>query len=1024
MPFGWLYGSRVAKRRVQRVSDVITVQGSFLPYGATGIFFVWGLALDGRGRYRPTDVEALYPLLAGLLHAHTLTCTLRVPEGKRMVSVKVPGVAISVGNAAQWLMQLPVADGGGPLHLGRSLQVFRTAAQFVLELLGRGRVVPALRAEAGALSAGWQLCASEPIDAERMARLEAAMPEVCRAVIPPDRNPKKYHAPSHHELLTGFMEAATTALATQAIAEQALSLGEGGGERSTLAHWLRALSGQEKADLPPGLPDAYRLYKAVDSWTAPVTGVRGHSTLRTGIRLNLPGDDQESNFEVELILQTATVPPVTIPAQAAWEALGGELVIGDDRYAHAEKRLLADLPAMAGLYPPLEPLCSAAAPGRVRVGLAEVVALLTEGAELLQEAGFPVLLPAALVRAGSLRAKLNIKPAGSAEPKIGLSQLVDVDWELALGGLPISHGELQRLAELRRPLVAHDGRWVQVDEKALETALKHVETHSKRMELGTALRLGAATRDRAAADRSAAEEGTARAAAKTDPIIMEATTGIGWVADLLTRLRAPGRMEEVPVPAGFQGSLRPYQQRGLNWLAFLRRYGLGACLADDMGLGKTVQVTALLLHEREQKWTSRPTLLVCPVSLVGNWRRELARFAPGLKVLVHHGSGRTTHEAFAASAYLHDVVITTYAVAAQEAKGLRAVAWAGIIADEAQNLKNPATRHAQSLRQLPADYRIALTGTPVENHLGDLWALFSFLNPGLLGGAEPFRREFAIPIERLGDAEAAERLGHLVQPFLLRRVKSDPAIIQDLPEKLEAAVYVNLTLEQAALYEAVVQQTLDRVNDAVGIQRHGAVLAGLTRLKQICNHPVMLHPDGGVLEGRSGKLDRLTEMLEEVLAEGERALIFTQFSAFGARLQAYLERRFGCPVLFLDGSTPRPQRERLVARFQAGEAPLFVLSLKAGGVGLNLTAANHVFHFDRWWNPAIEDQATDRAYRIGQTRTVLVHKLVTAGTLEERIDQILQEKRQIAGQVIGSGESWLGSLTSDELRRLITLQGE
>jgi SNF2 family DNA or RNA helicase len=410
---------------------------------------------------------------------------------------------------------------------------------------------------------------------------------------------------------------------------------------------------------------------------------------------------------------------------------------------------------------------------------------------------------------------------------------------------------------------------------------------------------------------------------------------------------------------------------------------------------------------------------------VGNWRRELGRFAPSLRVLVHHGSGRSSDpKAFAERANAHDVVITTYTLAAREESALSAVAWAGIIADEAQALKNTSTQHAQVLRKLDAEYRVACTGTPVENHLGDLWSLLAFASPGFLGAAEEFRKSYAVPIERFRDEDAAGRLRRLVQPMILRRLKSDQSIIQDLPEKLELVTYAGLTLEQAALYEAAVQETLDKAGEAAGIARHGAVLAGLTRLKQICNHPACLRDDGGPLEGRSGKLDRLTEMLEEGLAEGDRALVFTQFSQFGRRLQAYLQRRLGCPVLFLDGSTPRSERDALVQQFQNGEAPVFILSLKAGGVGLTLTAANRVFHFDRWWNPAVEDQATDRAYRIGQTKQVLVHKLVTAGTLEERIDELLDEKRALSAQVVGTGEAWLGSLSTDELRELIALERE
>ncbi len=990
---------------------MLSIQGSFVPFGAAGFFFLWVMdpalgagPVPGRGLIQHPQVlppEQLYPLLRGVPHMNTVTCIVHLPGPGGLKPAKVPGLALSVAGAVQWLLDMETACADTAFQPGQSLHTWSTAAKLLLEWLARGRFIPTLRTEAGCLTAGWSLGAPESADIARLAQLETALPEVCRAIVPPDRDRKTYRPPAAGALLEQFRQTAAEAMALMFLKEAPAPVSPAG--RPTAAHhWLLALAGRSGRDLPPNLPDAVALYHAVDAWAAPVTGVRGHATLRTGLRLNLPGETAHGGWELELLVQTADDPPQTVPAEAVWAAMGQDLAIGGGRYQHPEQRLLADLPAMARLFPPLQPLGLVAAPARLPVAEAAVVALLEEGAAALQEANFPVLLPAGLVRGGALQTRLHLQPpAGAGEPRFGLHQLVQVQWELALGGLPVSHEELRQLAREKRSLIQYRGQWVQVDARTLAAALRHLDSSREPVALGTALRLAPQA---------------------------DATTAEGWVADLLTRLQEPARMERVPAPQGFQGELRPYQQRGLDWLAFLRRYGLGACLADDMGLGKTVQLIALLLHGleqgQEQGMVTGPNLLVCPVSLVGNWRRELARFAPTLRVLVHHGAGRATAESFADAARQHDVVITTYSLVPRDEADLAAVAWAGVVADEAQNLKNPATLHAQALRRLPAGHRIALTGTPVENHLGDLWSLFAFLNPGLLGGQEEFRRTFAIPIERYHDAEAAARLRRQVTPLILRRLKTDPDIAGDLPEKLEYTVVANLTVEQAALYEAVVQETLERAGAAAGIQRHGAVLAGLTRLKQVCNHPAAVAGDGLPLTGRSGKLDRLTEMLEEVLAEGDRALIFTQFARFGAHLQPYLARRLGCEVLFLDGSTPAGERDLLVTRFQAGGAPLFILSLKAGGVGLNLTAANHVFHFDRWWNPAVEDQATDRAYRIGQDRRVLVHKLVTAGTLEERIDRLLAEKRGLSEQIIGTGEGWLGNLSTDELRELITLERE
>jgi len=420
--------------------------------------------------------------------------------------------------------------------------------------------------------------------------------------------------------------------------------------------------------------------------------------------------------------------------------------------------------------------------------------------------------------------------------------------------------------------------------------------------------------------------------------------------------------------------------------------------------------------------------VICPTSIVGNWKREVHRFAPGLRVMVHHGSGRAREAEFVAAAQQHDVVISTYGLARRDLDYLIQVSWSDVILDEAQNIKNPHAKQTQAIRKLRTANRIAMTGTPIENRLSELWSIMQFLNPGFLGSQAGFRKTFALPIERYQDKMATERLKGLVEPLILRRVKTDPTVIQDLPDKLEMKVYCNLTAEQATLYEAVAKESLERIASAKekGIERRGVVLGALMRLKQVCNHPAHFLGDGSALPGRSGKLDRLGEMMDEALSIGDRALVFTQFAQMGHMLRAYLQTLFGVEVLFLHGGTPQKRRDHMIARFQQARdgPPIFVLSLKAGGTGLNLTAANHVFHFDRWWNPAVEDQATDRAFRIGQTRDVQVHKFICAGSLEERIDELIESKRALAESVIGAGEGWLTELSTDELRDIMTLRRE
>ena len=476
-------------------------------------------------------------------------------------------------------------------------------------------------------------------------------------------------------------------------------------------------------------------------------------------------------------------------------------------------------------------------------------------------------------------------------------------------------------------------------------------------------------------------------------------------------------------------------------------------VANNILCHNTIQFITLLLHDREiANGTSKhdPALLICPMSIVGNWEREVQRFAPSLKVMIHHGHERLSGEAFAQEARQHDIVITTYALALRDKDHLALIDWEYVVVDEAQNIKNESAKQTQAIKSINGTHKIALTGTPVENRLSELWSIMEFLNPGYLGSAKDFSGKFAVPIEKYHNADRAETLKKVIQPFVLRRLKTDKSIISDLPDKMEMKVYCNLTQEQASLYEAVVKEMMEKIEAADGIERKGLVLSTIMKLKQICNHPAHFVADGSSLPGRSGKLARLEEMLEEVLAAGDKALIFSQFAEMGGMLRQYLQETLGCEVLFLHGGTTKKQRDLMVQRFQelpiilpepqasrdpsgVGRmafkpeqrgAPLFILSLKAGGVGLNLTAANHVFHFDRWWNPAVENQATDRAFRIGQTKNVQVHKFISVGTMEERIDQMIEQKKELAESIVGAGENWLTELSTAQLKDLFALSRE
>ncbi|MFE3544978.1 DEAD/DEAH box helicase [Nocardia sp. NPDC059177] len=638
----------------------------------------------------------------------------------------------------------------------------------------------------------------------------------------------------------------------------------------------------------------------------------------------------------------------------------------------------------------------------------EVVAdLVAHGAHALREAGIRLLLPRAWnIAEPSMRLRVS-SPA--AESTVGLDGLLSYRWELALGDLVLTEAEMQRLVRSKSDLVQLRGEWVQADHRALAAAARFVAQHADDSPITLADMIGQL------------------AAERVDNVPVTEVTAHGWAAELFAR---EGEPEPVPVPVGLKAQLRPYQERGLSWLATMNRLNCGAILADDMGLGKTVQVLALLTHEREAAAApAGPTLLVCPMSVVGNWQREAQRFAPDLRVLVHHGAARGKGADFAAAVADSDLVVTTYALLARDVTLLAEQQWERIVLDEAQHIKNAVTRQARAARAIPARHRLALTGTPVENRLEELRALFDFAMPKLLGSPQSFRARFAVPIERERDQHAIDRLRLITDPFVLRRLKTDPTVISDLPDKLEMTVRANLTVEQAALYQAVVDDMLEKLKDAKGMARKGAVLGALTRLKQVCNHPAHYLGDGSAVlrrgSHRSGKLALVEDVLEAVLADGEKALLFTQFREFGDLVLPYLTERFGSPIPFLHGGVRKQRRDDMVTGFQRADGPpLMLLSLKAGGTGLNLTAANHVIHLDRWWNPAVENQATDRAYRIGQQRAVQVRKLVCVDTIEERIDEMISGKRQLAELAVGAGENWITELSTDELRELFTLGAE
>ena len=895
--------------------------------------------------------------------------------------------------------------------VGADLAFWATALRFAGALVAGQQFLPDLVEKDGTYRARWRPVCSGP-DAGRLTRLAKAMPHACRALTAeaassPDIPPVS--------LLSDFIADAVDHLVRSPLLTGPAPPRRGrppGKKAPAFAsvhdQWLHALLSLD-GEMEGDAGELGAFAAQVREWQRSIVAATS-APFRLCLRLEEPEGDKDAWY-VRYLLQATDDLSLLIPAEDAWKARGRSIL----RRAgfQAQEHLLLTLGQASGLCPRIEASLRTSSPGGYALDAAGAYAFLTEKASALEQAGFGVMLPAWWTRKGTklrLAARASVKaPASSAGGGLSLDRIVQFDWEVALGDEKLSFKEFQALARLKSPLVRVRGQWVQVNAEEIQAALDFW----RRKAAGQAplreiiqMALGAGERT-------------------LGGMAFEGVQATGWVADLLAQLDGRVAFETFPAPAGFRGKLRPYQVRGYSWLGFLRRWGLGACLADDMGLGKTLQALALIQRDRESNGR-RPTLVVCPTSVVGNWQKEAARFTPDLPVLVHHGVGRAKGASFKKEAEKQAIVISSYALLHRDFDVLKGVSWSGVILDEAQNVKNPETQQAKAARALRADYRVALTGTPVENHVGDLWSLVEFLNPGLLGSRADFKRTFFVPIQAGRDPEAMQRLKRLTGPFILRRLKTDRTIIADLPEKLEMKVYCTLTREQASLYAAVAEEAVRALKGAEGIQRRGVVLAILSKLKQVCNHPTQFLGDNSAIPGRSGKLARLTEMLEEVLAVGDRALVFSQFAEMGEILRRHLQETFGQEALFLHGAVPKQQRDRMVERFQAdGDGPrIFLLSLKAGGTGLNLTRANHVFHFDRWWNPAVENQATDRAFRIGQTRNVQVHKFLCAGTLEEKIDEMIERKQEIAERVVGTGEGWLTELSTAELKELFALRKE
>ena len=930
-----------------------------------------------------TELAALPTADVGIVEYVGFTKTGK-PRKHPTVAVRTASaVTLSVEQAVPVLIQArKVAldsprDVNSPADVANPAAVFwGTAALFALRLIARGRILPGV-SPAG--NDAWRVGPFDRDDAEYLRTLTNLMPPIARAIPQPTNGGQpspgnqrgEILLPEAEPLLRAFLDAVADVL-----------------PRSPAASLAARNTGNAFTAMPAvSIPNQRR-------WAAEVAaGI--DVGARVSLRLEAPED--EGPFRAITQLHSLADPTRVADVGAVWRSL----VAGSDAEAGARTQIdvLLVLRRAAWVGPLLACLLAAPVPAQLELSDEEVYDLLGEAAPRLSAAGVDVHLPKELARSLSAQAVVAApkRPGSDLRSYFDTGSLLAFRWEFALGGEPLTAAEMDRIAEATRPLVRLRDQWVLVDEALARKARK------RELEPLTAIDALAV-----------ALTGAAEADGDLVPVGVD-----GWLADLRSRISDPataGRI--VTQPPALRATLRDYQMRGLAWLDRMTTLGLGGCLADDMGLGKTITLIALHLHRQANRDTARPTLVVCPTSLLGNWEREIERFAPGTPVRRFHGAERDLD-----AVGDDEFVLTTYGTLRVDVARLGDIDWGLLAADEAQHVKNPYSHTAKALRQIGSQARIALTGTPVENNLSELWALLDWTTPGLLGTLPDFRSRYAKSVESDRDHQTTERLAALVRPFLLRRRKSDPGIAPELPPKTETDHPVALTREQTALYEAFVREMMAKIERSAGIERRGLVLKLLTALKQICNHPAQYLKESAnqPLSGRSGKLELLDELLDTILAEGNAVLVFSQYVAMNRLIERHLANR-GVATLFLHGQTPVKQREHMVQRFQDGETPVFLLSLKAAGVGLNLTRAGHVIHYDRWWNPAVEEQATDRAYRIGQTQPVQVHRLITEGTVEDRIAATLKEKRDLADAVLAGGEAAFTELSDAELAELVTLR--
>ena len=956
---------------------------------------------------KPSKTQLLAPIFSLNL------ASLETKELKKLKyhDWQITGLILTPQQAIEFFPQLPLNK---TTYIAPELYFWTHLERWVLDLIVKGKFVPGITKTETIHRGIWQPLLDSEIERTRLAKFSQIMPDSCLTY---------NYDEQKQELLLDFVTHMLDARVREWSDYTAATA-----NNITVNPWLRSLSEWDSIiDTEP--KNLQRIQNAIYNWQLPLqeyivsqyNNNLAQNRYRLALALEPPIQNKkqsaQGNWQLKYYLQALDDTDFIVNAATIWDCSSDTLEYRGRMIENPQEILLKGLGLATRLYEPVANSLEVTNPVGCELNPIEVYQFIRATAWQLQNNGLGVILPPGLAPGNNeqrLGIQITAEVAQKKDTRLSLQSLLQYKLQIAVGDTTLSKAKFEKLLAQQSPIVEVDGKWLALQPADVKAAQAILNKSNEEMILSVEDALRIAT-------------GDTKTIAKL-PVVKFAAKGV--LEELINNLTDNKGVEPITDIEGLKGTLRPYQARGVGWLSFLEKWSLGACLADDMGLGKTLELIAFVLNLYNQKKLNKPALVVCPTSVLNNWEREVKKFAPTLSTVIHHGDNRKKGKTFVKEVKEKNLVITSYSLVHRDLKTLQQVDWEGIVLDEAQNIKNPSAKQSQAVRDIPAGFRIALTGTPVENRLSELWSILDFLNPGFLGTKTFFQKRFALPIEKYGDRQSLNILRSLVRPFILRRLKTDTNIIQDLPEKQEMNIFCGLTTEQADIYQQLVDESLTAIEDAEGIQRHGLVLTLLMRLKQLCNHPELtdsknqkvtkLDPNFG---HRSGKLMRLSEMLEVVVEEDDRALIFTQFAQWGKLLKLYLETTLKTEVLFLYGATKRAQRQEIIDRFQndPNGPKIFILSLKAGGTGLNLTRANHVFHVDRWWNPAVENQATDRAFRIGQKRNVQVHKFVTSGTLEEKINDIIESKKDLAEQTVDAGEQWLTRMDSDRLRSLLLL---